>query len=105
MPHLIGVLGHRDADIFLSRFDEIEKTKIHRGRVLGEDGEVRAIPHPSRAEWIWVAEPDFYRGHKLRSVLIRYANAVGNGLLLFLRRRQNRGHALLSSCSDAALST
>ena len=43
MPDLIGVFGHRNANVFLGRIDVIEKAEIDRSRVLGKDGEVDAV--------------------------------------------------------------
>ena len=67
MPDLVGVLGHRDADVLLRRLGAIEQAKIHRRRILREDREVHAVAHPRGAKRIRITEPNFYRSHASRS--------------------------------------
>src|SRR5207253_10455922 len=57
MPHLIGVLCHWYANVLLPRIHAVEKTKIGRRRVLGEESEIDAVAHPGCAERIRVTEP------------------------------------------------
>jgi hypothetical protein len=65
MPDLVGLFRHRDANIFLGRIDVIEKTKIDRGRHLGENREVDPVAEPGRSERIWISQPNFYRRHEM----------------------------------------
>jgi hypothetical protein len=60
---LIGVLGDRDANVFFSSLDAVEQAKLNTSGVLGKDRKVDAVPHPCRAQRIWVAEESPYRGH------------------------------------------
>ena len=64
VPDLIGVLGHRDANVFLARIGRIEKTEINRRGAFGEEGEIDAVLHPGGAERIGIAEPNFYGSHR-----------------------------------------
>ena len=70
VPDLVGVLGHRDADIFLACFGAIEETEIDRGRCLGEKRKIHPVAEPGGAERIRIAEPDFDGSHERADVFI-----------------------------------
>src|SRR6266403_674071 len=77
MPHLIGMFGNRNPNIFLSRVDVIEETKINRSSRFGKKRKVHAVAQPRRTEWIWITEPGLYRSHK-RAAFIGHATRIGN---------------------------
>src|SRR5437016_14601285 len=77
MPHLIRMFGHRNPNIFLSRVDVSEETKINRSSGFGKKREVHAVAQPRRTEWIRVTKPGLYRSHK-RAAFIGHATRIGN---------------------------
>src|SRR5260370_8615371 len=77
MPHLIGMFGHRNPNIFLTRVDVIEETKINRSSRFGKKRKVHAVAQPRRAKWIRIAEPGLYRCHK-RAAFIGHGTRIGN---------------------------
>ena len=81
MPNLISLLLHRDPDVFFGCFDTVEQTKLHSAGVLGENRKVHPVTHPCRAQWIWLTEKSFYRGHKRAAHLsgIELMLAMSNG--------------------------
>jgi hypothetical protein len=50
MPDLVGALAQRDPGGFLGRLTMVEEAEVHRGGVLGEDGEVGALAVPGGTE-------------------------------------------------------
>ena len=78
VPDLIGLFANWNADVFLGGIDAVEQAKINRGRVLGKDGEVDAVPHPGRAERIGIAKESPYRSHKRAAHLSGIESRVGN---------------------------
>src|SRR5205823_12880059 len=77
MPHLIGMFGHRNPNIFLARVDVIEETKINRSSRFGKKRKVHAVAQPRRTEWIWITKPGLYRSHKVAAFLSNM-EGVGN---------------------------
>src|SRR5260370_20549495 len=77
MPHLIGMFGHRNPNIFLTRVDVIEETKINRSSRFGKKRKVHAVAQPRRAKWIRITKPGLYRRHK-RAAFIGHGTRIGN---------------------------
>src|SRR5205807_4526523 len=66
VPHLIRVLRHWNANVLLPRVHTLEKAKIDRGRVFGEEAEIDAVAQPGCAEGIGVTEPGLNRCHNAK---------------------------------------
>ena len=64
VPHLVGMLRHRDANIFLRRVELIEEAEVDRVRHLGKEREIHSVAEPRRSERIGITQPNFYRRHK-----------------------------------------
>src|SRR6266403_2317812 len=77
MPHLIGMFGHRNPNIFLTRVDVIEETKINRSSRFRKERKVHAVAQPRRAKWIRITKPGLYRCHK-RAAFIGHGTRIGN---------------------------
>jgi L,D-transpeptidase catalytic domain len=82
MPDLIGLLTHRDPDVFLARIRLVEQTKIDRGGTVGEERKIDSISRPGCAEGIGSTHPCLDRIHGVKSVPIHYAGALCNGIAL-----------------------
>src|SRR6266705_5168057 len=77
MPHLIGMFGNGNPNIFLTRVDVIEETKINRSSGFGKKRKVHAVAQPRRTEWIWITKPGLYRSHK-GAAFLSNTEGVGN---------------------------
>ena len=64
MPHLIGVLGDRNANVFFGGLNIVEQAKLNRSRRFRKEGKVYAVAQPGRAQRIGITEPSLYRSHK-----------------------------------------
>src|ERR1044071_5652598 len=65
VPDLVCLFRHRDSNVFLGRVDIVEQAQVDGGGVLGKDREIHPVAEPGRPERIWIAQPDFYRRHKM----------------------------------------
>jgi hypothetical protein len=63
VPNLIGMFVDRDTNVFFGSLDAVEQAKLNTRGVLGKNGKVDAVPHPRRAQWIWVTEKSFDGSH------------------------------------------
>src|SRR6266516_1385945 len=69
MPDLIGVLDHRNANVFLARVDIVEQAKINRSGRFRKEGKIYAVAQPRCAQRIRIAKPSLYRSHKRAAFL------------------------------------
>ena len=67
VPDEVGLLGHADACRLARVLPRVEQAELHRGRVLGEEGEVDAQAVPGRPEGIGPAGPDADGVHRTSS--------------------------------------
>src|SRR5207302_10842389 len=64
VPNLIGMFVDRDTNVFFGSLYVIEQAELNTGGVLRKNGKVDAVPHPCRAERIWMTEKSFDGSHK-----------------------------------------
>ena len=81
MPHLIGVLGDGNANVFFGGLNIVEQAKLNRSGRFRKEGKVYAVAQPGRAQRIGITEPTLYRSHKRAAHLcgMERALAITNG--------------------------
>ena len=65
VPDLVCLLRQRDANVFLRCVKTIEEAEIDRRGRLGKERKIYAVAQPRRSERIGIAQPNFYRRHKM----------------------------------------